>query len=111
MLFRSDTWPVVLEQTLTVGPNMRIEFRREGAEGHVDVELPRAEFVELRDRLGLAPGARVHLRPRRITRFAAAALGAAALAPLAVQAQEAPNPVVASGGVDIDQRLLDHYAG
>ncbi|MEN9539423.1 MAG: hypothetical protein RLZZ126_1658, partial [Pseudomonadota bacterium] len=66
----ADTWPVVLNQTLTVGPNTRIEFRREGAEGTVDVELPREAFKALRQHLGLQPGARVHLRPRRVTRFA-----------------------------------------
>jgi hypothetical protein len=31
--------------------------------------LPRAAFSELRDRLGLRSGTRVHLRPRRISRF------------------------------------------
>jgi hypothetical protein len=36
----SDTWPVTLAQTLTVGPATRIEFKRDGAEGFVDVELP-----------------------------------------------------------------------
>ena len=69
-----DTWPVTLSQTLTVGPNTRIEFRRDGEGGEtgfVDVELPREAYVALRDQLGLAPGARVHLRPRRVTRFAA----------------------------------------
>ena len=68
-----DTWPVTLNQTLTVGPNTRIEFRREGAEGYVDVELPRAAFAALRERVRLEPGAQVHLRPRRITRFEAPA--------------------------------------
>jgi sulfate transport system ATP-binding protein len=67
-----DTWPVTLSQTLTVGPNTRIEFRRDGHDGFVDVELPRKDFVALRERLGLRPGARAHLRPRRITRFASA---------------------------------------
>jgi len=38
----------------------------------VDVELTRQEFVAARDRLGLMPGARVFLKPRRVTRFAAA---------------------------------------
>jgi sulfate transport system ATP-binding protein len=66
-----DTWPVTLSQTLTVGPNTRIEFKRDGAEGFVDVELPRAAYVALRERVPLDPGARVHLRPRRITRFQA----------------------------------------
>ncbi len=64
-----DTWPVTLSQTLTVGPNTRIEFKRDGAEGFVDVELPRAAYLALRERVTLAPGARMHLKPRRITRF------------------------------------------
>ena len=66
-----DTWAVTLSQVLTVGPNSRIEFRRDSDQSYVDVELPRERFNELRDRLGLAPGARVHLRPRRVTRFGA----------------------------------------
>jgi sulfate/thiosulfate transport system ATP-binding protein len=99
------TWPVVLSHTLTVGPNTRIEFRREDAPGFVDVELPRDTYVALRGQLGLEPGARVHLRPRRVTRFAAAALGAAAIATSAAPAVAAP------AGIAIDQRLLDYYAG
>ena len=64
-----DTWPVTLSQTLTVGPNTRIEFKRDGADGFVDVELPRAAFVALKERVAMEPGTRMHLRPRRITRF------------------------------------------
>jgi sulfate transport system ATP-binding protein len=70
----ADTWPVTLSQTLTLGPNTRIEFRRtlpDGSEGFVDVELPREAYAALRERIALEPGARLHLRPRRITRFAA----------------------------------------
>ena len=67
-----DTWPVTLSQTLTVGPHTRLEFKRDGAEGFVDVELPRAAYAALRERVSLEPGARVHLRPRRLTRFEAA---------------------------------------
>jgi sulfate/thiosulfate transport system ATP-binding protein len=63
------SWPVTLSQTLTVGPNTRIEFRREADDSWVDVELPREAYVALRDRLGLAPGRRVFLKPRRVTRF------------------------------------------
>jgi len=69
----ADTWPVTLSQTLTVGPNTRIEFKREtgdGSDAYVDVEMARAEFQALRQRLTLEPGSRLHLRPRRITRFA-----------------------------------------
>jgi sulfate transport system ATP-binding protein len=62
--------PVTLVQALTVGPNTRLEFRRIGAPGEVDVELPRADYLALRDRLGLKPGASAHLLPRRVTRFA-----------------------------------------
>lgn len=53
--------------------NTRIEFRRDGAEGFLDVELPRAEYAALRERLQLQRGSRVFLRPRRVTRFRLAA--------------------------------------
>jgi sulfate/thiosulfate transport system ATP-binding protein len=66
-----DTWAATLSQTLTVGPNTRIEFKRASDDSFVDVEMPRASFMALRDRLGLAPGVRVHLRPSRVTRFGA----------------------------------------
>ena len=68
----AGTWAATLGQSLTVGPNTRIEFRREDDGAAIDVELPRAAFVEARDRLGLLPGARVFLKPRRLTRFASA---------------------------------------
>jgi sulfate transport system ATP-binding protein len=64
------TMPVTLAQALTVGPNTRLEFRRTEDGSYVDVELPRSDYVALRDRLQLAPGRAVHLRPRRVTRFA-----------------------------------------
>ena len=67
----ADTWAVTVGQMLTVGPNTRIEFKRDDDGSFVDVELTRQEFVATRDRLGLMPGARVFLRPRRATRFAA----------------------------------------
>jgi sulfate transport system ATP-binding protein len=62
--------PVTLSQVLTVGAQTRIEFKRDDDDSYVDVEMPRSEFVLLRDRLGLRSGSRVHLRARRITRFA-----------------------------------------
>ena len=68
----ADTWSVTLGQMLTVGPNTRIEFKRDDDGSFVDVELTRQEFVGVRDRLGLMPGCRVYLRPRRVTRFATA---------------------------------------
>ena len=60
-----------LVQALTVGPNTRLEFRRGDDQSFVDVEMPRADWLALRDRLGLATGATVHLLPRKLTRFAA----------------------------------------
>jgi sulfate/thiosulfate transport system ATP-binding protein len=61
---------VTLAQALTVGPKTRLEFRRSDEAGYVDVEMPRAEYLALRDRLGLEPGTAVNLRPRKVTRFA-----------------------------------------
>jgi sulfate transport system ATP-binding protein len=60
----------VLSQALTVGPTTRLELRRADEAGYVDVEMPRAEYLALRERLGLRPGSAVHLRPRKVTRFA-----------------------------------------
>ncbi|MBP7914834.1 MAG: sulfate ABC transporter ATP-binding protein [Vitreoscilla sp.] len=68
-----DTWAVTLAQTLTVGPNTRIEFRRDDDGSYVDVELPREAFVQLRDSLRLTTGRRVFLKPRRVTQFSAGA--------------------------------------
>ncbi len=67
----ADTWSVTLGQTLTVGPNTRIEFKRDDDGSFVDVELTRDEYATLRHRLGLMPGCRVYLKPRRVTRFEA----------------------------------------
>jgi sulfate transport system ATP-binding protein len=67
---REGAVAAVLSQALTVGPNTRLEFKRGDASDYVDVEMPRAEYLALRDRLGLRPGSAVHLRPRRVTRFA-----------------------------------------
>ena len=68
------TWPVTLAQTLTVGPNTRLEFRRDDGT-YVDVELSREAWLGVRGQLGLVSGSRVHLRPRRVTRFADASRG------------------------------------
>jgi len=67
------TLAAVLSHTLTVGAHTRLEFKREGEGGFVDVEMLRADFVALRDRLGLKTGAQYHLQPRRVTRFVAGA--------------------------------------
>ena len=64
-----DTWAATLAHVLTVGPNTRLEFRRQGDEAPVDVELSREAWTALRERLGLRPGSTAHLKPRRITRF------------------------------------------
>jgi sulfate transport system ATP-binding protein len=58
-----------LAQALTVGPNTRLEFKRVDDGSYVDVELPRTEYLALRESLGLRSGATVHLRPRRVTTF------------------------------------------
>ncbi|MDQ6627100.1 MAG: sulfate ABC transporter ATP-binding protein [Pseudomonadota bacterium] len=66
---RPGSVPVTLAQTLTIGANTRLEFRRSDDQSYVDVEMPRAEWLRLRDRLGLKPGATAHLLPRKLTRF------------------------------------------
>jgi sulfate transport system ATP-binding protein len=65
----AGTLAATLSQTLTVGPNTRLEFRRTDEDSYVDVELPRAEYNALRERGVLAQGKLVHLKPRRITQF------------------------------------------
>jgi sulfate/thiosulfate transport system ATP-binding protein len=67
------TLPATLSQTLTVGAHTRLEFKRPGDDGYVDVEMLRADYLALRERLGLAVGSQVHLKPRRLTRFVAGA--------------------------------------
>jgi sulfate transport system ATP-binding protein len=66
-----DGLPAVLAQTLTVGANTRLEFRRLDDGAYIDVEMPRGEFLALRDRLNLQIGGEYRLRPSRITRFVA----------------------------------------
>ena len=65
-----DTWPAELSQALTLGPVTRLEFKREDG-SYVDVALSRARWQQLREQLNLAPGARVWLKPQRVTRFVA----------------------------------------
>ena len=66
-----DSSAVTLSQALTVGPNTRLEFKRETDGTYIEVEMPRADYADLRRTIGLAPGNLVHLKPKRITRFAA----------------------------------------
>ena len=70
-----QAWPATLSQTLTVGAHTRIEFKRDGDEGYLDVELLRSDYTALRDRLQLQRGSRVWLRPRKVTRFEVAPAG------------------------------------
>ena len=60
-----------LVQALTIGPNTRLEFRRADDLAFLDVEMARADWLALRDRLGLATGSTVQLLPRKLTRFSA----------------------------------------
>ncbi|MEP6738737.1 MAG: sulfate ABC transporter ATP-binding protein [Caldimonas sp.] len=71
--------PVTLVQALTVGPNTRLEFRRSDDQSYVDVEMPRADYLALRDRLALVPDKAVHLLPRKLTRFASEDVDPAAM--------------------------------
>jgi sulfate transport system ATP-binding protein len=70
---------VTLSQALTVGPNTRLEFKRVDDGSYIDVELPRSEFKQLRERMTLEAGTTVHLLPRRITRFVEEQLDPAAM--------------------------------
>jgi sulfate transport system ATP-binding protein len=63
------TVAAVLGQSLTVGAYTRLECRRADGEGFIDVELPRAEALALKARLGLEPGRTLHLRPQRVMQF------------------------------------------
>ena len=69
------TLAVTLSQALTEGPQTRIEFKRDDDGSYVDVEMARSDYTALRDRLGLQTGSKVHLKPRRITRFSAGSNG------------------------------------
>ena len=69
---QEGTLPAVLSQTLTVGPNTRIEFKRQDDGGYVDVEMPRARYAVLREQLKLTTGSQVYLKPIKVARFTAA---------------------------------------
>ncbi|HEY4957167.1 MAG TPA: sulfate ABC transporter ATP-binding protein [Caldimonas sp.] len=71
--------PATFAQALTVGPNTRLEFRRSDDSSYVDVEMSRAEWLALRDRLGLKPGATAHLVARKVTRFSSDDIDPAAM--------------------------------
>jgi sulfate/thiosulfate transport system ATP-binding protein len=78
-----DAWPATLSQTLTMGAHTRLEFEREGHDGHLDVELPREAHHALREQLQLARGSHVWLRPRQVRRFTVDAAEADSLDPAA----------------------------
>ena len=67
---RDGSLAVTLSQALTVGPRTRLEFKRGDDGSYVDVEMPRSEYNNLRERIDLRAGSQVHLLARRITRFA-----------------------------------------
>ncbi len=69
----ADSLPATLAHTLTVGPHTRLEFKRPDGSGYLDVQLLRADYLQLRDRLNLQSGGQYHLRPRKVTRFVAGA--------------------------------------
>ena len=71
--------PVTLAQALTVGPNTRLEFRARRRPGYVDVEMPRPEWLALRDRLGLKPGCERAPAAAQVTRFASEDIDPAAM--------------------------------
>ena len=58
------SFAATLSHTVKLGPVVRLEFTREGGDT-VEVELPRQKFAQL----DLAPGAVVHLKPRRARVF------------------------------------------
>ena len=58
-----------LIDTLTVGPNTRLAFRRADGSGEIEVELSRDEYAALRDSGVLRAGHDAHLKPRRIRQF------------------------------------------
>jgi len=68
---REGSLAVTLSQALTVGPQTRIEFKRDDDGSYVDVEMPRSEYNTLRERLDLRTGSKVYLLPRHVTRFSA----------------------------------------
>jgi len=69
----ANSLPAVLSHTLTVGAHTRLEFKRAGEGGFVDVEMLRADYLALRERLSLQVGSEYHLLPRKVTRFVAGA--------------------------------------
>ena len=60
-----------LIDTLTVGPNTRLAFRRHDGAGEIEVELSRDEYAALRDSGVLRAGVDAHLKPRRVRQFEA----------------------------------------
>lgn len=75
-IHEEGTLAVALSQALTVGPQTRIEFKRLDDGSYVDVEMARADYAVLREKLQLSAGSKVFLKPRRVTRFLAGGAGA-----------------------------------
>ena len=70
---------VTLAQALSVGPETRLEWKRVDGGGPIDVEMPRSDWVGVRERLGLQIGSAAHLVPRKVTRFAGSDVDPAAM--------------------------------
>jgi sulfate/thiosulfate transport system ATP-binding protein len=64
---RAQGMPAVLRGVTTTGPTFRLQLRLEQAEGEVEAEMAKSRF----DAFGLAPGARVTLRPSEFGLFPA----------------------------------------
>jgi sulfate/thiosulfate transport system ATP-binding protein len=79
-----QTLAVTLSQALTVGPNTRLEFKRADGGGFLDMELPRADYLRLKDAGRLEADVLLHLRARRLTRFAEGAAAETAHDPAAM---------------------------
>jgi sulfate transport system ATP-binding protein len=69
----SGALAATLSQTLTVGANTRLEFRRHDDGTYMDVEMPRGDYLAVRGRLRFDVGGTYFLLPRRVTRFVAGA--------------------------------------
>jgi sulfate transport system ATP-binding protein len=66
---QDGAFAVTVTQELNVGAQVRLECRRAGDDTPIDVEMPRREFVALRERLGVKVGGPAWLHARRVTRF------------------------------------------
>ncbi len=64
-----DTIPATLRHALVIGAAARLEFERLDGGEVIDVEIERETWCELSTRLAIGPGAKLHLRARRLMTF------------------------------------------